>query len=70
MHERVKELEALCALKLGSGEVTELTQLSGGASMESWRFCFAGRPLVLRRLPFLSTPNTAPPKIKFKISIE
>jgi aminoglycoside phosphotransferase (APT) family kinase protein len=61
MHDRVKELEALCALKLGSGEVTELTQLSGGASMESWRFCFAGRPLVLRRLPFLSTPNAALP---------
>ena len=59
MLEKVEELESLCAPKLGSGSVTDLTQLSGGASMESWRFCYAGRPLVLRRLPFVSTPEAA-----------
>jgi aminoglycoside phosphotransferase (APT) family kinase protein len=59
MHDRKEQLESLCAEKLGPGVITELTQLSGGASMESWRFCYASRPLVLRRLPFLSAPTAA-----------
>ncbi len=59
MHDKKEQLESLCAEKLGPGDITELTQLSGGASMESWRFCYADRPLVLRRLPFLSVPTAA-----------
>lgn len=59
MHDKLEELEELCAVKLGPGAVTELTQLYGGASMESWRFCYADRPLVLRRLPFIASPSGA-----------
>jgi aminoglycoside phosphotransferase (APT) family kinase protein len=34
---------------LGAASVTELVQLSGGASRETWRFSADGRPLVLQR---------------------
>ena len=33
------------------GEVTGLTRLTAGASMESWAFALEGRPLILRRAP-------------------
>jgi aminoglycoside phosphotransferase (APT) family kinase protein len=38
---------------LGAGEVTDCARLTGGATMESWRFEFAGETYVLRRAPTL-----------------
>ncbi|MXO90991.1 phosphotransferase [Altererythrobacter aquaemixtae] len=38
---------------IGEGEVTDCMRLTGGATMESWRFVFAGEPYVLRRAPSL-----------------
>ncbi len=35
----------------GTNNVENLKHLSGGASMESWAFSFAGKEMVLRRLP-------------------
>lgn len=55
-----EQLAAVCRRCLGSGDVSGLTQLSGGASMESWRFCFASRDWVLRRLPGLSANLNVP----------
>ena len=55
-----EQLAAVCARCLGPGEVEGLTQLSGGASMESWRFSFASRDWILRRLPGLSANLTVP----------
>ncbi|HRE01290.1 MAG TPA: phosphotransferase, partial [Ilumatobacteraceae bacterium] len=37
------------AAALGAGQVTELRQLSGGASRETWLFTADGRRLVLQR---------------------
>jgi len=53
-------LESLCHRVVGAGQVTQLTQLSGGASMESWRFSFSGRNYILRRLPGLSEQGDLP----------
>lgn len=45
-------LETLCRMKLGgAGPLTDLKRLSGGASMQSWRFAWGGEPLILRRMP-------------------
>jgi len=55
-----EQLAAVCRRCLGSGDVSGLTQLSGGASMESWRFSFASRDWILRRLPGLSANLTVP----------
>jgi aminoglycoside phosphotransferase (APT) family kinase protein len=55
-----EQLAAVCRRCLGSGDISGLTQLSGGASMESWRFCFASRDWVLRRLPGLSANLNVP----------
>src|SRR6056300_1328563 len=55
-----KQLAAVCRRCLGSGDVSGLTQLSGGASIESWRFSFASRDWILRRLPGLSANLTVP----------
>lgn len=47
-----ERLETLCRAKLGgTGPLTELRRLSGGASMQSWRFAWGGEPLILRRMP-------------------
>ena len=59
MQEHIDELANLCREALGQGTVTDLTRLSGGASMESWRFSYGDRPLILRRLPFQSVPEAA-----------
>ncbi len=37
----------------GQGSVTDCTRLTGGATMESWRFNFAGSAYILRRSPTL-----------------
>ncbi len=59
MQDHIDELTQLCGAALGEGVVTGLTRLSGGASMESWRFSFDGKPLVLRRLPFQASASSA-----------
>lgn len=47
-----ERLETLCRNKLGgTGPVTELKRLSGGASMQSWRFSWGDEALILRRMP-------------------
>lgn len=46
------KLETLCHATLGgTGPLAGLRRLSGGASMESWRFDWGDEPLILRRLP-------------------
>lgn len=40
--------EGLAAV-LGADEIVDLTQLSGGASRETWRFMADGRPLIVQR---------------------
>ena len=53
-------LETLCRAKLGSqGPLIELERLSGGASMESWRFVWGNEALILRRLPDRLAPGDA-----------
>ncbi len=45
-------LETLCRKALCSdGPLTDLKRLSGGASMQSWRFVWGDTPLILRRMP-------------------
>lgn len=45
-------LETLCRKALGGdGPLSDLKRLSGGASMQSWRFAWGGEPLILRRMP-------------------
>jgi aminoglycoside phosphotransferase (APT) family kinase protein len=44
-------LARFCQAQFGVGHVTELSKLSGGASMESWRFKFQDRPMILRLRP-------------------
>ncbi len=44
-------LETLCRDRFGAGHLAGLQRLSGGASMESWRFVWGGEALILRRLP-------------------
>lgn len=44
-------LARFCQAQFGIGHVTELSKLSGGASMESWRFKFQDRPMILRLRP-------------------
>lgn len=46
-----QRLTQLMTRALGAGAVTGLTRLSGGASMESWSFDWAGHGYVLRRAP-------------------
>lgn len=47
-----ERLETLCRKALGGhGPLADLERLSGGASMQSWRFAWGGAPLVLRRMP-------------------
>ena len=70
MQDYIGELTDLCRAKLGEGTVTELTRLSGGASMESWRFSFGERALVLRRLPFQAEPAVAADNDVGAISLE
>ncbi|MBV9995736.1 MAG: phosphotransferase family protein [Caulobacteraceae bacterium] len=48
---RVREGLARAMARLGAGEVTALTRLSGGANMESWSFDWGGGGYVLRRAP-------------------
>lgn len=50
-------IEAVCHRVLGTGNVSGLMQLSGGASMESWQFSFADHRYILRRLPGLAVQN-------------
>jgi len=57
MEAHLDALAAICRAALGPGEVTQLRQLSGGASMESWRFSYGDRDWVLRRLPFTDNPS-------------
>jgi aminoglycoside phosphotransferase (APT) family kinase protein len=49
------------ALGTGTGEITGLRRLSGGASRETWAFEAAGRPLILQRARprTLGTPGMA-----------
>lgn len=45
-------LETLCRERLGgAGPLTGLQRLSGGASMQSWRFTWGDEALILRRMP-------------------
>ncbi len=45
-------LETLCREALdGDGPLRDLKRLSGGASMQSWRFVWGETPLILRRMP-------------------
>ncbi|WP_430388576.1 phosphotransferase family protein [Blastomonas fulva] len=45
-------LETLCRDQLGGdGPLSGLQRLSGGASMQSWRFGWGDEPLILRRMP-------------------
>lgn len=47
-----ERLETLCRTKLGgTGPMTQLKRLSGGASMQSWRFAWGDETLILRRMP-------------------
>lgn len=47
-----EQLETLCRTKLGgAGPLTDLKRLSGGASMQSWRFAWGDEALILRRMP-------------------
>ncbi len=47
-----ERLETLCSNRLGgAGPLTELKRLSGGASMQSWRFAWGDELLILRRMP-------------------
>lgn len=45
---------------LGAGDVTNCARLTGGATMESWRFEFAGEAYVLRRAPTLEFMTDRP----------
>ncbi|HEV7313992.1 MAG TPA: phosphotransferase family protein, partial [Sphingopyxis sp.] len=44
-------LSALMSRVAGSGELSELCRLSGGANMESFAFAWGGEAYVLRRAP-------------------
>lgn len=45
-------LETVCRDRLGgSGPLAQLQRLSGGASMQSWRFFWCDAPFILRRMP-------------------
>lgn len=45
-------LETVCKHRIGgTGPLTALKRLSGGASMQSWRFCWGDEALILRRMP-------------------
>lgn len=47
-----KKLDQLCRRVFDeAGEVEGLKRLTGGANMETWAFDYAGRELVLRRMP-------------------
>ena len=47
-----ERLETLCRTKLGgNGPLADLKRLSGGASMQSWRFSWGDEALILRRMP-------------------
>jgi len=47
-----ERLETLCRAKLGGdGPLAGLKRLSGGASMQSWRFAWGDEALILRRMP-------------------
>ena len=45
---------------LGAGEVRNCVRLSGGATMESWSFDYAGKGYVLRRAPSLAMMEGRP----------
>lgn len=45
-------LETVCRDRLGgAGPLAQLQRLSGGASMQSWRFLWGDQALILRRMP-------------------
>lgn len=47
-----QRLETLCHARLGgTGPLVDLRRLSGGASMQSWRFAWGDEMLILRRMP-------------------
>ncbi|PXW71631.1 aminoglycoside phosphotransferase (APT) family kinase protein [Blastomonas natatoria] len=47
-----QRLETLCRATLGgTGPLADLRRLSGGASMQSWRFAWGDELLILRRMP-------------------
>lgn len=50
-HDFTDLLTKLMARTAGQGDLSGLTRLSGGASMESWSFDWAGDGYVLRRAP-------------------
>jgi len=50
-------LDKFCQTHFGSGEVTSVRRLSGGASMESWMFSYQDKEMILRRLPQGSEQN-------------
>ncbi|GAA4641642.1 hypothetical protein GCM10023115_01130 [Pontixanthobacter gangjinensis] len=54
MSETIKlAIERLMQRHFGEGEISACTRLTGGATMESWRFGFGGEDYVLRRAPTL-----------------
>ncbi|WP_432201973.1 phosphotransferase [Erythrobacter sp. W53] len=46
--------------RVGMAEAQEIERLTGGATMESWRFTSGGEPHVLRRAPSLEFMNDRP----------
>lgn len=53
-------LSKLMQRHTGHGEITGLTRLTGGATMESWRFDAGGAAYVLRRAPSLAFMDGRP----------
>jgi len=51
MSDFTKALGTFCQVKFGSEDITRLSQLTGGASMESWSFSCADQDMVLRCIP-------------------
>ncbi|WP_379552577.1 phosphotransferase [Qipengyuania sp. DGS5-3] len=59
MGELAKGLNTALA-RVGMAEAQEIERLTGGATMESWRFISGGEPHVLRRAPSLEFMNDRP----------
>ncbi len=53
-------LQSVMQRHLGEGEMSDVARLTGGATMESWRFTFVGEDYVLRRAPSLEFISERP----------
>ena len=66
-----KKLNVFCQKRFsGDGQVDNLQQLSGGASMESWAFDYGDLEIVLRRLPDGIADNEADAATVAAISLD